>query len=62
MAKRRKKATPLRRALRTTLPVVLWLLFAWWYTNTEGPLSAEEIDSYLATLESRGTDPERREI
>lgn len=61
MAKRRRKATPLRRALRTTLPIVLWLVFAWWYTNTEGPLSSEEIDSYLATLESRGTDPERRE-
>ena len=61
MAKRRRKATPLRRALRTTLPIVLWLVFAWLYTNTEGPLSSEEIDSYLATLESRGTDPERRE-
>ena len=62
MAKRRKKATPLRRALRTTLPIVLWLVFSWWYTNTAGPLSAEEIDNYISALEAQGTDPERREM
>jgi len=62
VAKRRKKATPLRRALRTTLPIVFWLVFSWWYTNTAGPLSAEEIDNYISALEAQGTDPERREM
>jgi len=61
VARRRKKATPLRRTLRSTLPVILWLIFAWWYTNTSGPISAEEIDNYIAALEARGSDPEQRE-
>jgi len=62
VAKRRKKATPLRRASRTLLPIVLWLLFAWWYTNTAGPLSADEVDNYMAVIEARGTDPERLDL
>ena len=38
-----------------------WLLFTWWYTNTGGPLTAAEIDSYISRMEQRGRSPEQLE-
>lgn len=49
----------MRRFVVWGLSLALWLLFSWWYTNTEGPLTTEEIDHYLGLLEQRGIDPER---
>jgi hypothetical protein len=48
-------------------PLVLWgtaavayALFCGWYTGCGGPLTADEIDRYMAKLEQhRGADPER---
>jgi len=48
----------MRRFVVWGLSLALWLLFAWWYSNTDGPLTAEEVDHYLGLLEQRGTDPE----
>jgi len=48
----------MRRFVVWGLSLTLWLLFTWWYSNTEGPLTAEEVDHYLGVLEQRGTDPE----
>ena len=41
------------------IPAVLWLLFCFWYTNTGGPLSDEEIDAFGALAERAGFTPER---
>ncbi len=41
------------------LSIAVWLLFTWWYSNTAGPLTADEIDHYVGLMEQRGTDPER---
>jgi hypothetical protein len=35
-----------RRQLLWSIPLVLYLAFAYWYTNTDGPLRPEEIQSY----------------
>ena len=35
--------------------------FCWWYTNTDGPLSANEIEQFVAAMRSDGTEPERIE-
>ena len=39
-------------------PAVAWLLFCWWYTNTSGPLTANEVDAFAARVEARGEDAE----
>lgn len=62
MAKRKKQASPGRLAVAWMLPLGLWGLFSWWYSNTGGPLSAAEIDHYLTIMEERGSDPERRDL
>ena len=36
-------------------PVLLWLLFCFWYTNTSGPLSAEEIAAYSEQMQRNGS-------
>ena len=36
------------RQLTFGLPLILWLLFTFWYTNTEGPLTDAEIEEFLA--------------
>lgn len=35
-------------------PAIAWLLFCFWYTNTAGPLTAEEIDAFTARVEGGG--------
>ena len=59
---RRKKPTFLRRLLRISVPALLWLIFVWWYSNTGGPVTQPEINELMAVLETRGTDPEQREL
>ena len=36
------------------LPALVWVLFCLWYTNTSGPLSADEIDAFIAEAEHSG--------
>ncbi len=36
---------------------VLWLAFFAWYTNLRGPISAEEIDTWVAAMLENGSDP-----
>ena len=62
MARRRKKPTLARRVFRAAWPALLWLVFVWWYTNTSGPLSQQEVEQYVTLMEERGIDPERREL
>ena len=50
--------TPARRLLNWSVPLAVWLLFSWWYTNTAGPLSEAEVEHYLSDMESRGQSPE----
>ena len=40
-------------------PAIVWLLFCFWYTNTEGPLSDDEIEAFAALAERGGSSPER---
>ena len=42
------------RTIVWLIPALLWGSFAFWYTNTGGPLTDEEIASYLARMESVG--------
>lgn len=44
-------------------PLLAWLLFSLWYTNTGGPISQAEIDALAAQIEGsggEGIDPLRR--
>jgi len=43
------------------VPVVLWLAFCAWYTGLRGPLTADEIAAYAATMERNGGDSARIE-
>lgn len=36
------------------IPLLIYLLFVYWYTSFEGPLSNAEIESYLTTLSKQG--------
>lgn len=40
----------------------LWALFTLWYTNLSGPLSAAEIDAYLAEAAAQGREGAQREV
>ena len=40
-------------------PAILWLVFCFWYTNTGGPLSDDEIAAFSAMAERGGSSPER---
>ena len=40
-------------------PVLFYLIFFSWYTNLKGPLSLEEIDHFVDTLEANGSTPDR---
>jgi len=50
------------RLLGVGLPVLVWAVFTWWYSNTGGPLSDAEIEHYVGLMEARGTDPERLDL
>ena len=43
------------------VPAIAWLVFCFWYTNTAGPLSADEIAAFAAQAERSGWGPERVE-
>ena len=40
------------------LPTLAWLSFCAWYTNTSGPLTADEIAAFTAQMERNGRPPE----
>ncbi len=40
------------------LPALLYAAFVAWYTDFGGPLSDAEIDSFIATMKSNGSEPE----
>ncbi|MEO2174864.1 MAG: hypothetical protein ABGY96_12285, partial [bacterium] len=48
-----------RRTILWVAPLLAYLLFIFWYTNTGGPLTAEEIEGYIEKLQSSGSTPER---
>ena len=41
--------------------VIPYAAFCWWYTNTDGPLSASEIERFVEAMRSDGATPERIE-
>lgn len=41
------------------MPAIVWLGFCFWYTNTEGRLSDDEIEAFAALAEQGGAAPER---
>lgn len=47
------------RTLLWVIPAVLYLSFAYWYTNTDGPLTDDEIETFIAALTSRNLESER---
>ena len=40
------------------LPLLGYLLFSFWYTNTGGPLSAAEVEHYLGKMQTLGRSDE----
>ena len=42
-------------------PLLAWLLFAFWYTNTAGPLSEAEISAYTERMQQDGAEIQRIE-
>lgn len=40
------------------LPLLGYLLFSFWYTNTGGPLSAAEVEYYIGKMQAIGRDEE----
>ena len=39
------------------LPALLYAAFVFWYTDFGGPLSDDEVDSFVSTLVERGGNP-----
>ena len=44
--------------LATAIP---YAAFCWWYTNTDGPLSADEVEQFVQAMRNDGAEPERIE-
>lgn len=42
-------------------PLCIYLLFVFWYTNTAGPLSEQEVETYISRLQANGSAPEQVE-
>ena len=40
------------------VPVLLYAVFVFWYTDFSGPLSNTEVDQFVATMKTNGSDPE----
>ena len=55
------KTHPLRspRLWLWAAPGLTWLLFCFWYTNTSGPITAEEREAFLAAAAQGGWSDER---
>lgn len=49
------------RTIIWLIPFVFYLVFAWWYTNTDGPLNDEEIEKFAQELVTAGFARERVE-
>ncbi|MCZ6503715.1 MAG: hypothetical protein O6945_14530 [Gammaproteobacteria bacterium] len=47
------------RKLLWVLPFLLYFIFTFWYTNTEGPLSEDEIDVFVAQVQLNGLSDEQ---
>ena len=47
-----------KRKLLWLVPAVFYALFVYWYTDFGGPLSDEEVDTFVATLQARNADPD----
>lgn len=47
-----------KRKLLWLVPTALYILFVAWYTDFGGPLSDEEVDTFVATLQARDANPE----
>lgn len=47
------------RTILWILPLILYLAFTWWYTNTDGPLTEAEIEQFSEGLTKAGFEPER---
>lgn len=39
-------------------PALLYAIFLLWYTDLKGPLSSAEVDAFIATMTSNGSNPE----
>ena len=42
----------MKRFLLWGVPAIAYAAFCWWYTNTEGPLTAEEVEHFVAAYET----------
>ena len=40
------------------VPVLLYAVFVFWYTDFSGPLSNTEVDQFVATMKTNGSEPE----
>ncbi len=49
------------RKLLYLIPLVIYLVFTFWYTDLKGPLSQEEIDHYVSLFEEQGRPAEQIE-
>jgi hypothetical protein len=47
-----------KRKLLWLVPTALYLVFFSWYTDFGGPLTDEEVDSFVATMQAREADPQ----
>ena len=47
------------RMLLWVAPFLLYFIFTFWYTNTEGPLSEDEIDDFVAQVQLNGLSGEQ---
>jgi hypothetical protein len=47
-----------KRKLLWLIPAVFYGLFVIWYTDFGGPLSDEEVDTFVATLQARNANPQ----
>jgi len=47
-----------KRLFLWLIPLLIYLIFVFWYTDLKGPITDEEIDHFVSTLEKRGVDDE----
>ena len=46
-----------KRTLLWLLPAAFYAFFVFWYTDFGGPLSDEEVDTFVATMQARNANP-----
>jgi len=47
-----------RRLFLWIIPLLIYLVFVFWYTDFSGPITDKEINNFVSTLEKRGVDDE----